>query len=88
MSEIESTWNSDDMICPYCGYGYQPETEDITEDEYEIECGKCGKKFWGSHSITINHEGIPDCGLNGEEHIWEQSSNYKYPACVICGKIK
>lgn len=88
MSKIESTWDDGEMICPYCGWGYQPGGEEISEDRYEIECEECGKKFWGTHSITIHHEGTPDCELNGDKHTWEKSSKYKYPFCAVCGKVK
>lgn len=90
MSKIESTWDKDKMICPYCAIGYQPEGEDITEDKYEIECEFCGKKFWGSHSITVHHEGIPDCELNGEKHTWKKDDDpmHRYKHCDVCGKVK
>jgi hypothetical protein len=87
MSKIEYTWSNQSMICPYCEYAYQPESEDITEDLYEIECEECGKTFWGTHNIMIYHEGIPDCELNGEKHIWNKDRNNN-SFCSVCGRSK
>lgn len=33
MSEFDERMDSNNVICPYCGYDYQPESEDFDEDE-------------------------------------------------------
>lgn len=56
--------------CPYCGYTYQVECEDYSEDLREEECSECGKKYWASESICVTHFASPDCTVNGQEHDW------------------
>jgi len=74
-------------ICPYCGYKYQVETEDISQIRRIEECEECGKKFYSYDEIEFTHYATPDCELNGEKHKWIQSSKYNwYWECKICGK--
>lgn len=44
-----------DCICPYCGYSYQVESEDIDEQVREQECGECGKTFEYWAEISVDH---------------------------------
>lgn len=54
----DSYWNYEDddkIICPYCGYEYEPSYEDTyiggesvacyMDDEQILTCDECGKKF-------------------------------------------
>jgi predicted Zn finger-like uncharacterized protein len=44
-----------DRICPYCGYSYQVESEDIGEQVREEECGECGETFEFWAEISVDH---------------------------------
>jgi len=87
MTEIDYTYESVDLKCPYCGEFQSDSWEiDFNDNRVKIECD-CGKKFWGSEHITRNYEGNPDCELNGEEHDFEEFSN-RTLKCKKCGVIK
>lgn len=42
------------VICPYCDYSYQAESEDFSDQEREQICGQCDREFllWDEMSIT------------------------------------
>lgn len=93
MSRFDTQAHRSDIICPYCGYDYQVETEDfLDEDDAEIEeCGDCGKKFHRSTNYSITHEARPDCELNGEAHKFEEKplgGGRTHPFCSVCGEIE
>ena len=53
----DSTYNQDDIKCPYCGYE-DPESweylSSLDEGEvFEINCAECGKSFNISYDTTI-----------------------------------
>ena len=91
MSKYSNTINNDKVECPYCGYSYQREGEDISEDEREEECEECGKKYQTHDSFTVYHHAAPDCELNGEQHDYQPASlgNGKtHPFCTVCEKCQ
>ena len=48
--------STDNMVCPYCGYAWEVESEDYDSyiDREEIEeCGECGMKFIASASCYV-----------------------------------
>lgn len=59
MSEFESQADDNLAICPYCKETYQPEAEDYSEDELEIECFHCEKKFYLSQVFSVSHQTRP-----------------------------
>lgn len=86
----EETMNDNDRECPYCGYKYQPDSEDFHEDIEVEECEECGKKFHSHDSISITHWATPDCSLNGEAHEWskfEFQDGRKREFCDKCEAI-
>ncbi len=88
MSKYEEKSDPVMAICPYCGYDYQVEGEDMTEDLRIEECSDCGKKFQLHTTFSVTHNSSPDCPLNGEEHKWEMTYDDRYESCSICGKYR
>lgn len=78
--------------CPYCGYTYQVECEDYSEDLREEECSECGKKYWASESTSVTHFSTPDCTVNGQEHDWlkilSDFGRRHYRECRECSKFE
>ena len=89
-SKYDDQYDDNNVVCPYCGEKYQPEGEDYSEDTREEECYECGKTYWVNQSFSVTHVTEPDCGLNGEDHQWEQESNgvNTFNHCVICDKYE
>jgi len=91
MSKYTDKYNSGSATCPYCGEEYRMEAEDYDEDFREIECGKCGKKYWQEEIFSVSHHTIPDCELNDQEHAFELlefKDGRKAYFCSVCEKCK
>ena len=91
MSKYKETTDSIHRICPYCGYRYQVEDEDVSETSEIEECWECGKKYHTRSSVTVDHYANPDCALNGMEHQWETvflQYGVAHEFCSICDKCK
>jgi len=89
MSEFEDQIDSTDAICPYCGDKYQPEGEDFSEDQQEVECGECNQSYYLHQSFTVDHHTSPDCELNNRQHNWEPfifNDGRSHDYCTICDK--
>ena len=69
--EFDEQVDDNDAICPYCGWRYQVESEDFSEDCSQQQCDDCGKKFWVSQEFSVTTISRPDCKLNGQEHQYE-----------------
>jgi len=85
--------DSCNAVCPYCGDSWQVESEDylMEDDERDVECDGCGKKFYLSQNYSIDHHSTPDCELNGMKHTWEpvKLNNGKvHDFCSVCDKCK
>ena len=81
--KYEAQYDANNSICPYCGERYQVESEDFSEDPYEIECESCGKKYWLVQQISISHKTTPDCHLNGDGHVFIGGD-----FCAVCNKYQ
>jgi len=91
MSKFDETLNDDVVECPYCGYKYQPESEDYDEDTREEECQECSKKYYLSQSFSVTHHANPDCEINELEHNYETvklNNGGQHDFCTVCGKCK
>ena len=91
MSRYINTMNGDNVECPYCGYTYQPEAENYSEDERPKECDECGKQYRLYQSFSVTHCAEPDCGLNGEQHDYQPiklRDGGEHPFCTVCGKCQ
>ena len=79
-------------ICPYCQEeDAQIEGEDYSEDEYELECSHCDKKYYVHQQFEISHHSRGDCELNGEEHDYQPvtlRSGESAPFCTKCDKCQ
>lgn len=71
-------------ICPYCGYEYQVENEDFDEDERREYCDECGKEYWLCQEITVTHITRPDCRINGQQHLYQETPKGLF-FCTVCG---
>ena len=83
----EATINDDGRECPYCGYKYQPESEDYSEFDRVEECDECGKKYHAHDVFSVSHWAKPDCELNGEQHDWQPrrlTGGRTHPFCSKC----
>ena len=90
-SKYEEQIDDNDSICPYCHDRYQVEAEDYDENEREVECDNCGKKYWLMESFSVTHNTRPDCQLNGTEHDFELITlrdGAKVFFCKICDECK
>ena len=91
MSQYNDEIDSSDVICPYCGWNYQPEGEDFSEDHNVEECEDCGKNFYHYDSISVYHHTEPNCEINGEKHEWESHElrdGRRHDFCSVCGKCR
>lgn len=91
MSKYEDQTDSNDVICPYCKYEYQPESEDFSEDPRAEVCEECGMVYDVHQSFTVSHQTSPDCELNGKEHKWEMiklKSGSEHEFCTVCDKCR
>ena len=75
----------DGAVCPYCKTTHHIEGEDYSEDVSKIECS-CGKSFYCSQQINIQHDSYPNCELNGEEHQYEAFGKGCF-RCIVCGEV-
>lgn len=65
MGKFETVYKSE-ITCPFCG-------EEIAnsykyDDDGEIECCDCGKKYEFTRVVNITYDTNGDCRLNNEEH--------------------
>lgn len=75
------------VICPYCGYEYQPDSDDYDEDSRVYECDHCGGEYHLYQSFTVTHHTKPDCELNGTDHVYAlyQTKDDVIMRCKNCG---
>ena len=89
MSKYTDTMDDAERKCPYCGYGYQPESEDYSEDCLDKECENCGMNYYLYDSFSVTHHAIPDCELNEQLHDYqpvELRDGKSHDFCTICDK--
>ena len=87
--------DSNDAICPYCGWSYQVESEDYGLDGRDEECDTCGKAYFLETTFEATHTTTPNCELIGIEHDWEpfvpmtmhRKEHDRYRTCRVCGKV-
>jgi len=76
------------VICPYCKYEYQPEPDSYDEDVVMEVCDNCSKKFFRADNISVDHQTIPNCTLNGEKHQYtlglHSNPDFGYWVCTTC----
>ena len=51
IDEID-TCRTDDIVCPFCGYGFYP---DVDYDDELIECDECGKTYRVSVCYSVTY---------------------------------
>jgi hypothetical protein len=54
----KTTCNSNDRICPYCGYCYQPESGTYGEDERIESCDGCGRAYKAYDCFSVLHYAV------------------------------
>jgi hypothetical protein len=86
---MDETFDSDECICPKCGYSYQVESEDYSEDKRIEECGKCGYKYRTWQEFTVTTHASPDCALNDLPHTWVYGAAgaREYWRCPTCSRV-
>jgi len=90
-SKYDTEVDDNDSICPYCKHRYQVESEDFDEEDKEVECDECGKKYYQHQSFMVSTFTTPDCELNGEEHEWRWitlRNGKRHQFCAICDKCR
>jgi len=80
--DIDCDYTSD-LVCPYCGYKNEPDSEcdtEIFEESYETECVECEKHFMVVATCTINYssEPIENYYLREIESITKNIQQYKH----------
>ena len=91
MAKYAYEFHDTDSVCPYCGHGYQVECEDYDEEEREVECDECGKKYWMQQSYSVTTFTSPSCSLNDTAHVWEMKNlgnGTRHEFCTICDACK
>ena len=68
--------STDNMVCPYCGYAWEVESEDydsyIERDEIE-ECEECGMRFIASASFYVYFSTEPVEDIAKSEHSYSKN---------------
>lgn len=52
------TFNEDHIICPYCG-NVDEDSWEYSDDEGEIDCGRCGREFNYTRDIAVKYTTTP-----------------------------
>ena len=72
-TDLDETDGTDNVICPYCGYEFEIEAEDIDSvlRGTVMTCGECDKNFYVEGEATINTTCTPmaDAVINNRRHI-------------------
>lgn len=87
MPIYEEKIDDNDAICPYCEHRVHVEAEDYDEDCRQETCESCGKTYWLNENFSVTHTTRPDCGLNGQEHVYERitfKDGKQADFCTIC----
>lgn len=92
MTQIDRTWSTDGIICPYC----KEEHEDAdyyydNQIDREYECGECGKVSMVSVEFTRDFTTMPRCDLNDgvcEFELVDENFIQSLHKCKICGNCK
>lgn len=95
---MNEQWSDKNIICPYCKKGIVPEPEDYTEDDWDMICPDCDKKFRVGGNIQFSWQTWQDCTRNGHKHEWTISGDNEntgkkhatikslvYAICAECG---
>ena len=90
ISKFQDQVDDNEVVCPYCKYSYQPESEDYSEDSLVDKCEECGMKFHTHQSFTVTNYASPDCELNGEQHQWVpvQLKDKVHDFCSVCDSCR
>lgn len=54
-NEFNSESDDCNVICPYCGYSYQPEAAEYSETVREEDCDKCKKTYVVHQAFEVTH---------------------------------
>lgn len=89
-AQYDDQYDGSNRICPYCGYKYKVEAEEVSETTRVEDCENCGKKFYAQEVIDITHKSTPDCELNGQAHQWAPWNTEYGPHdfCSVCAKCR
>ena len=91
MSKYTDTIDDCDRECPYCGYTYQPEPAEYSDNLREEECENCDKSYYVHDSFYVTHHATPDCELNGQEHDYQSitlGNGQTHGFCTVCDKCR
>jgi len=55
MSKYIDHDNTDEIVCPYCGYKHSDSWDYQNDDIGLIECGSCNKEFYAYREITVTY---------------------------------
>lgn len=88
MSKIQEQIG-DTPTCPYCEHKYDLDYTMDDNEEMEIECGVCSKKYRTNSSHTVTYFSLGDCKLNNELphrlRLEIDFENIKVYKCLKCG---
>ena len=90
MSDYSDEYDDCNAVCPYCGDTYQVEGESYSEDDTDITCDECGKRYYLRQDFSVTHVSTPDCTLNGEQHKWRpiNITSGSHDFCSVCDKCR
>lgn len=74
-----------DIKCPYCDQEYQDDDYEVArnmEEQTELECEHCGKKFNAKTCVVYNT--YADCELNKESHVLTETHIPGFFQCENC----
>lgn len=55
MSDKIITENTDEIVCPYCGYRCEDDNDEVIEFERDMNCEECGKRFIYEGCVTVTY---------------------------------
>src|SRR4051812_47600327 len=88
MSSIQNQY-TDEITCPWCGYKYEDSWE-YEDDQDEMECSDCGKKFSMSKRIEVDYSTYRDedeCPHEGVDIHYNDRLKEWIFSCDSCGKF-
>jgi|GEM_PF-1897089 len=90
-SKYQDKYDNNNVICPYCGFSYEPECGDYSDYERPEQCEKCRMNFYVQQIFEVSHQTKPDCSLNNKNHNWVEvnlRNGSKHDFCSICDKCR
>lgn len=54
ISGEDEPFDTEEIVCPYCGYEHQDSWE-MEDDDGDIDCDECGKTFYFTRNVEVTY---------------------------------